>query len=195
MNKHRSSTTACSDAYNAQLNLPISSVPRTLVLNPKTLVAPPSIDTMDVEMVQPCGAGTTPPEQTNYGEFDNYMDSGSAMQLDSESDAEEPPESDAGHPPINVDGWRGFPEDPTEPDDSSDVITEVYPGAGRVQEQTSRAGFDDARQEQERKAKGNIFYPFSGETEWELVAWLHHSGVSLSDVDKFLKLRYVSSLR
>jgi hypothetical protein len=147
---------------------------------------------MDMEM-EPYGAGTTPPEQAIDGEFDNYMDSGSIMQLDSESDAEEPPESDGGHPHVNIDGWRGFAEDPSEPDDSSYITTEVYPGAGWVQEQISTTGFVNARREQELKAKDNLFYPFSGETEWELVAWMHHSGVSLSDINKFLKLRYVSS--
>jgi hypothetical protein len=148
---------------------------------------------MEMDAMDPYRADTDPPEPMNDGDgFDNQMET---MDLDSQGDAEEPPESPTGHPPADVNSWRGFPMDPGEPLDSSGVTIEVYPGAGRVQEHISTSGFDEIRQEQEQKAQGNVFYPFSGETEWELVAWLHHSGVSLSDIDKFLKLRYVSSVR
>jgi hypothetical protein len=155
--------------------------------------SPGYVDSMEMDMTHPYSADTDAPEPMNDSDgFDNQME---MMDLDSQGDAEEPPESPTRRPPADVNAWRGFPEDPGEPVDSSGVTTEVYPGAGRVQEQTSSSGFDEVRREQEKKAQGNIFYPFSGETEWELVAWMHHSGVSLSDIDKFLKLHYVSCVR
>jgi hypothetical protein len=64
-----------------------------------------------------------------------------------------------------------------------------------VQKQTTMTEFSHLHQVQELKGTKNFFYPFSGETEWELVSWLHHAGISMSDIDKFLRLRYVSSFR
>ena len=43
----------------------------------------------------------------------------------------------------------------------------------------------------QRKRGQNIYYPFSGSREWELVTWLHESGLSLTKIDRFLHLKYV----
>lgn len=42
--------------------------------------------------------------------------------------------------------------------------------------------------------KDNRYYPFSCKLEWGLVVWLSQSGLSTSEIDKFLKLPYVSSI-
>lgn len=42
--------------------------------------------------------------------------------------------------------------------------------------------------------KENRYYPFSCKLEWGLVVWLSQSGLSTSEIDKFLKLPYVSSI-
>jgi hypothetical protein len=137
---------------------------------------------MAMDTMQPYSVDTDLPELMNE---DMEM-----MELDSQGNADEPPER---HPPVDANAWRGFLEDPSKPDDALDVTVEVYPSAGMVQKQTTMTEFSHLRQVQELKGTKNFFYPFSGETEWELVSWPHHAGISMSDIDKFLRLRYVSS--
>lgn len=42
--------------------------------------------------------------------------------------------------------------------------------------------------------KENRYYPFSCKLEWGLVMWLSQSRLSMSELDKFLQLPYVSSI-
>jgi hypothetical protein len=42
---------------------------------------------------------------------------------------------------------------------------------------------------------GNIHYPFANEMDWQLGAWMHDSGLAMTEMDQFLKLKYVSLLR
>jgi hypothetical protein len=188
MNRHRSSTRACKEAYDAQLNLPMAFVSEhsSPTLDP---TIPGYVDSIEMDMTHPDSADTDPPELMNDGGLYNQME---MMELDSEGDGEGPPENHTRRSAADVNAWRGFLEDPSEPSDSFNVTVEVYPGAGMVQKTTTTA-FSNVHQAQKLKGSDNVFYPFSGETEWELVSWLHHAGVSMSDVDKFLKLRYVSS--
>ena len=44
-----------------------------------------------------------------------------------------------------------------------------------------------AKQRQE-----NVYYPFLSKEDWEVAAWLIQSGLSMSEIDKFLKLVFVS---
>jgi hypothetical protein len=40
--------------------------------------------------------------------------------------------------------------------------------------------------------KTNLYYPFSGRREWQLAAWLLHSGMSTEKINLFLALEMVS---
>lgn len=42
--------------------------------------------------------------------------------------------------------------------------------------------------------KGNIFYPLAGEDEWTMAAWMHQSQLSVSAMDRFISLQYVSKM-
>jgi hypothetical protein len=42
--------------------------------------------------------------------------------------------------------------------------------------------------------KTNLYYPFSSWKEWEVAAWLLHSGLSMGKIDSFLSLEMVSFL-
>lgn len=42
--------------------------------------------------------------------------------------------------------------------------------------------------------KGNMFHPFVSEEDWGVAAWLIESGLSMGEIDKFLKLTFVSSI-
>ncbi len=41
---------------------------------------------------------------------------------------------------------------------------------------------------------GNIYYPFASKEDWEVAAWLIESGLSMGEIDKFLKLAFVSRI-
>jgi hypothetical protein len=40
--------------------------------------------------------------------------------------------------------------------------------------------------------QGNIYYPFAGPMEWGLASWIHEAHLPQTQIDKFLKLSYVS---
>jgi hypothetical protein len=42
---------------------------------------------------------------------------------------------------------------------------------------------------------GNIHYPFANKMDWQLGAWMHDSGLAMTEMNQFLKLTYVSFLR
>jgi hypothetical protein len=64
-----------------------------------------------------------------------------------------------------------------------------FEGAGDTKDKTVPpfANYKSTR----RGNQHNIFYPFSGDREWKLAAWLHESGLPLTKIDKFLHLDYV----
>ncbi|KAG1860979.1 hypothetical protein C8R48DRAFT_774239 [Suillus tomentosus] len=43
--------------------------------------------------------------------------------------------------------------------------------------------------------KTNLYYPFSSRKEWEVAAWLLHSGLSMGKIDSFLSLEMIKDLR
>jgi hypothetical protein len=75
--------------------------------------------------------------------------------------------------------------------DRDDYTIDVHPTAGRILWKVE-APFSRERAYQEMRGEGNMYYPFADEKEWELSAWLHQSGLPLSQMDTFLKLKYVS---
>jgi hypothetical protein len=44
------------------------------------------------------------------------------------------------------------------------------------------------------RRKGNLFYPFASRDEWELASFLLRSRLSMTAVDRFLKLKLVSHI-
>jgi hypothetical protein len=38
----------------------------------------------------------------------------------------------------------------------------------------------------------NIYYPFANSIDWELAAWMHESGLTVTEMDRFLSTQYVS---
>ncbi len=75
---------------------------------------------------------------------------------------------------------------------SDDIYTEYFPGAAKTfgygKDSLSQIAEDDEFSE---KRKANRFYPFSCETEWELVLWLTRLDAPMSAVDEFLKTKFV----
>lgn len=41
----------------------------------------------------------------------------------------------------------------------------------------------------------NVYFPFASKEDWEMGAWLIQSGLSMAEIDKFLKLSIVSLVR
>ncbi|KAG9054398.1 hypothetical protein FS842_005248 [Serendipita sp. 407] len=78
----------------------------------------------------------------------------------------------------------------SEPVESDSLHTETYSGAGRIFDKTQPHVCAEAKH-QIKAGKGNIFYPFANEVDFELGLWLHESGLSISKIDSFLKLQYV----
>ncbi|KAG1848106.1 hypothetical protein F4604DRAFT_1542592, partial [Suillus subluteus] len=42
--------------------------------------------------------------------------------------------------------------------------------------------------------KTNLYYPFSSQRDWQLAAWLLHSGLSMGKIDSFLSLEMIKDL-
>jgi hypothetical protein len=79
---------------------------------------------------------------------------------------------------------------PVDEDDEDNAVEEHYPEAGRVH-QTKRPHFRAVLNEKLHKSD-NIYHPFANQQEWELGKWMHESGMSMSKMDEFFKLQYVS---
>jgi hypothetical protein len=86
--------------------------------------------------------------------------------------------------------------DPSQPIDShsqdgedEDLFEVLFEGAGEIRGKSSPP-FDIYMTDQ-RDNGSNIYYPFSGAREWELVMWLHETRMSLTKIDAFLRLSYV----
>lgn len=74
------------------------------------------------------------------------------------------------------------PDDPT-------VSIEVYPDAGTILRQ-AQAPYERVQAILEQDGRDNIYYPFASQTEWGLAVFLHNN-LTLSEIDKFLQLRFV----
>ncbi|KAG8836053.1 hypothetical protein FRB91_000169 [Serendipita sp. 411] len=75
---------------------------------------------------------------------------------------------------------------------SASFHMETYPGAGHIFNKVIPR-FHTQAASQIQTGKGNLFYPFANEIDFELGLWLHESGLSVSKIDSFLKLQYVTS--
>lgn len=78
-------------------------------------------------------------------------------------------------------------------DTSSSSIDDVFEDAGSVIG-LHTPPFVRLLSRQQRVSEGNIYYPFAGPLDWELAAWLHDSHLSQQQIDKFVRLRYVSTV-
>jgi hypothetical protein len=74
----------------------------------------------------------------------------------------------------------------------SDEWRDYYPHAGRVVGQ-SESYFAQVVQEARKSGNGNIYHPFCSLEDWSLAQWFHEAGVSMSHVDEFLRLPFVSA--
>ena len=101
----------------------------------------------------------------------------------------EPPHSTSQQP-----GQRGSAQETPQRAEPSDEPfephTEAYPRAGFVRGRIA-PGFHKSAQAQSSLGAGNAYYPFANETDFELGAWLHESGLPMEKIDEFLKLKYV----
>jgi hypothetical protein len=81
--------------------------------------------------------------------------------------------------------------DAPDPNDNP-FFTEFYPGASSAYGigPTFMDIFDKAEHSEERKQF--LYYPFASKDEWELASFLLRSGLSMSAIDKFFKLKLVS---
>ena len=70
------------------------------------------------------------------------------------------------------------------------AVEEIYKNAGQGYGQQETL-FQALRKQQLERGQGNIYYPFSCYQDFELAVWLHESGLSQTQIDKYLKLAYV----
>jgi hypothetical protein len=80
---------------------------------------------------------------------------------------------------------------PVDEDDEDNAVEEHYPEAGRMH-RMKRPHFRAVLNKKLQKS-GNIYHPFTNQQEWELGKWMHESGISMSKMDEFFKLQYVST--
>lgn len=163
------------------------------------------VDIVPIEAEVPSGFFGLPvpiPEDDDYkqdaGDWQANAEDDVPMQspsIRSHIDTDSGSEETYGHPedlsPVGSESSEGEePQDEgiaTQDDDS--LIQEVFPNAGKVHQnvRTTLATLFDERQE----LNDNLYYPFSSQTDWELAAWLHESGLPTEKIDGFLKLKYV----
>lgn len=89
-------------------------------------------------------------------------------------------------PPQEAPGVDGSAAERNEPV----VVEEIYENAGWGYGQ-QETPFQALRKQQLEKGQGNIYYPFSCYQDFELAVWLHESGLSQTQINKYLKLSYV----
>ena len=70
------------------------------------------------------------------------------------------------------------------------AVEEIYKNTGQGYGQQETL-FQVLHKQQLEKGQGNIYYPFSCYQDFELAVWLHESGLSQMQIDKYLKLAYV----
>ncbi len=96
-------------------------------------------------------------------------------------------------PPGSDDGEGHAASDADSLNEPSGHCTDEHPHAG--------ANFGDGQHILEKisldefvkQRKENLYYPFANKDDWEVAAWLSKSGLSMADIDSFLKLAFVSS--
>jgi len=69
-------------------------------------------------------------------------------------------------------------------------LEEIYKNTGQGYGQQEML-FKVLHKKQLEKGQGNIYYLFSCYQDFELTVWLHKSGLSQTQIDKYLKLEYV----
>jgi hypothetical protein len=91
--------------------------------------------------------------------------------------------------PIPEYDQNNLPESVDSDSEDGDQFEVWFDGAGDIEDKTTPpfANYKSTPHENAR----HIFYPFSGDREWKLAAWLHESGLPLTKIDKFLHLDYV----
>ncbi len=94
-----------------------------------------------------------------------------------------PVETESLQEALEVDGSAAKSSEPV-------AVEEIYKNAGQGygQQETS---FRALHKQQLERGQGNIYYPFSCYQDFKLVVWLHESGLSQMQIDKYLKLAYV----
>jgi len=70
------------------------------------------------------------------------------------------------------------------------TVEEIYKNAGQGYGQQETL-FRALHKQQLERGQGNIYYPFSCYQDFKLAVWLHESGLSQMQIDKYLKLAYV----
>lgn len=154
----------------------------------------------------------TPDAASNdHGDMLGSEDEGSLSSQDDDEDSDDDDDEDgdsdvvAGDddPAILIEGHRpASTNDAPRPGERShelaeplerpgDLYTEIFPHAGHVYRKESPRHQKEWEHLQ-TAGKGNLFYPFANDVDFDLGTWLHESGLSRSKIDEFLKLKYVS---
>lgn len=76
-------------------------------------------------------------------------------------------------------------------DEEEDIFDE-HPDAGHIYERIPPP-FQNIAKDHVDLGQGNLYYPFSCREEWEVARWLHESGLTQRQIDKFFHLEYVSN--
>jgi hypothetical protein len=75
--------------------------------------------------------------------------------------------------------------------DLTDEWEDRYLGAGEVTGQLTPY-FARIIEDRKTKFSGNLYHPFTSLDDWSLARWFHEAGVSMSQVDAFMELPFVS---
>jgi hypothetical protein len=70
------------------------------------------------------------------------------------------------------------------------AVEEIYESAGQGYGQQEML-FQALHKHQLERGQGNVYYVFSCYQDFKLAVWLHESGLSQTQIDKYLKLAYV----
>ncbi|KAJ6480668.1 hypothetical protein C8R47DRAFT_982797 [Mycena vitilis] len=91
-------------------------------------------------------------------------------------------------------GHLEHPEHPPAP--ATGPVKDYYAGAAQVQGRgdTFLETFRKDKYSEQRASSNNIYYPWASAAEWELVAFLNNSKMTMAQVDRFLKLQLVSGM-
>ncbi|KAJ7665341.1 hypothetical protein DFH06DRAFT_1323734 [Mycena polygramma] len=118
----------------------------------------------------------------------------SDMDPEREDDAPDfgPPEDDDNAPGFGPEEDDVLMEHPPVP--ATGPVKDYYVGAAKVQGQgdTFLETFNKDKYSEPRSH--NIYYPWASAAEWELVAFLHQSKMTMAQIDRFLKLQLVSGM-
>lgn len=89
---------------------------------------------------------------------------------------------------LRPDQFSDFPMDVDPPPSN----VEFYPGASEAFP-GGKKFMDDFFSYKYASLRGdNLFYPFASQEDWQLGSWLLRSGLSMAEIDNFLKLDLVS---